>query len=211
MPLGLGLGLDVDLALQGPPIEAEVRERLKTSFVHEVGFVAAWKIQSSLATVAFIAFVALIHLGFALMIMMAWSLLATLIYHRARLMGLPDLFENSRVTTSGGKGWYMRAITTVLTLAKAFVVGVQPFIYCRTVGCLLRPAGSLPARAVRSAVLWAGLTLFGVTATHHLLSKAGYSGGRLLNLSYVGTALNVPYRMLVSAVLVNAFAGIISF
>ena len=207
----LGLGLDYDLALQGTQVEQEARERLKAGFLQEVGFVAAWKIQSSLATLAFFAFVALVHLGLALLIMLAWSLVATLIYHRARLMGLPDLFENSRVSASGaGKSWFAGSTTVAFTLVKACLVGVQPFIYCRSLGFLLRPAASLPRRVARLAVLWTGLTLFGVTATHHLLGKAGYSGAELLNFSYVGTVLNVAYRILISAVLVNVVTGVVS-
>jgi hypothetical protein len=209
--MALGLGLEYDLALQGTQVQDEVRERLRAGLFQEVGFVAAWKIQSSLATVAFFAFVALVHLGIALLIMMAWSLVATLIYHRARLMGLPDLFENSRISAFGaGKSRYAGFTTMAFTLVKACVVGVQPFIYCRTLGFLLRPAASLPRRAARLTVLWTGLTLFGVTATHHLLQKAGYSGGELLNFSYVGTILNVAYRILISAVLVNAVTGVVS-
>ena len=212
----LGLGLDYDLTLQGNLAEEEVRERLKSSFYksglfQEVGFIAAWKIQSSLATLAFFAFVALLHIGIALLIMVAWSLMATLVYHRARLKGLPDLFENSRIVASGaGKTWFAACSAMGFTLVKAFIVGLQPFIYCRTLGCLLRPGKSFPGRAARHAVLWTGLTLFGVTATHHLLQRAGYSGSQLLNFSYLGTVLNVTYRILISAVLVNAVTGVAS-
>jgi hypothetical protein len=126
-------------------------------------------------------------------------------------MGLPDLFENSRVSAPGSaKGRYAGFTTMAFTLVKACLVGVQPFIYCRSLGFLLRPAASLPRRVARLAVLWTGLTLFGVTATHHLLQKAGYSGGELLNFSYFGTMLNVAYRILISAVLVNAATGVVS-
>jgi len=143
--------------------------------------------------------------------MTVWSLVATLMYHRARLMGLPDLFENSRIAaSSAGKRWYSGFATMVFTGIKACIVGVQPFIYCRTLGFLLNPATSQPRRLARLAVLWTGLTLFGVTATHHLLQKAGYSGGELLNFSYLGTVLNVTYRILISAVLVNAVTGVVS-
>jgi hypothetical protein len=202
---------DVDLYIHGPEVEAEVRERIEKGWMHEVGFVAAWKLQSLLATLAFVTFVALIPVSLVLAIMVAWSLLAALFYHKARQMGLPDLFADSRIASgqTSTTSW-TRFAATLLTFGKACIVGVQPFIYCRTVGCLVRPADSLPGRMVRSAVLWIGLVLFGVTATHHLLSKAGYSGAMLLNLSYVGTVLNVSYRVVVSVLLVNLATGIIS-
>jgi hypothetical protein len=127
-------------------------------------------------------------------------------------MGLPDLFADSRIVTGqASRALWTRFANATLTLIKAFIVGLQPFIYCRTLGCLIRPANSLPSRMARSAVLWIGLVLFGVTATHHLLSRAGYSGASLLNLSYVGTVLNVSYRTVVSVIVVNLATGIISF
>ena len=202
---------NVDLFIHGPEVEDEVRERIESGWVHEVGFVAAWKIQSMLATLAFITFVALIPISLVLAIMTAWSLLAALFYHKARQRGLPDLFADSRIATGqASKAWWTRFVAPTVTLVKAFVVGFQPFIYCRTLGCLVRPANSLSSRMVRSAVLWVGLVLFGVTATHHLLSRAGYSGAQLLNLSYVGTVLNVSYRTVVSVIVVNLATGFIS-
>jgi hypothetical protein len=201
----------VDLFIHGPEIENEVRERLERGWVHEIGFVAAWKLQSMLATLAFITFVALIPISLVLAIMVAWSLLAAFVYHKARQTGLPDLFADSRIAAEHtSKAGWPRFVGAVLTLTKACIVGLQPFIYCRTVGCLVRPANSLPSRVARSAALWIGLVLFGVTATHHLLSRAGYSGSKLLNLSYIGTVLNVSYRTVFSLVLVNLAMGIIS-
>jgi hypothetical protein len=55
---------------------------------------------------------------------------------------------------------------------------------------------------LRRLVLLVGMTMFGVTVAEQLLRAAGYEGRKLLHLASIGPFLNVPYRVLLSAVFV---------
>lgn len=67
-----------------------LRERLaNTPDVKYLSFVAAWELQSQIATVVLVALVALASLSITLGVMIAWSLLATVVYFVARRRGLP--------------------------------------------------------------------------------------------------------------------------
>lgn len=183
-----------------------IRDRVPWS---DVRFVAAWEIQSKVATMAMIALVAFISIWVALAALLVWSLLATSTYHHALIRGRPDLLKNTW-PTAGSRGssrlrWSGAAVLSVL---RACFAGAQPFVYCQVFRRVLcHPSTCRRRNLARSAILGVGFTLFGVTACHHLLRAAGYSDGKVLKLSLLGPFLNVPYRVLLSALVVHAVIG----
>jgi hypothetical protein len=174
--------------------------------LYELGFVTLWELQSQLATIVLLALVAFAPIIVTLGVMISWSLLATCVYFHGRQRGLPDLLETTwnRPPLAPGQ-WCGWAAKTGFSLVKAWLAGVQPFLYSRTFARILaRPANCWRMRLAHGVVLSVALTLFGVTAAHHMLRKAGLPDRRVLQLSYVGSFLNVPYRILLSAIVVNA-------
>jgi hypothetical protein len=88
---------------------------------------------------------------------------------------------------------------------RVWLVGVQPFVYVKTACRVLAlPVTGRRIQAMRFAILGVALTLFGVTAVHHLLRKAGFADDEALRLAFVGPFLNVPYRVLLSSLAVGA-------
>ena len=182
-----------------------LRDRVRWN---DVGFVVAWEVQSKVATLAMIGLVAFVSIWVAVGALLVWSLVATSTYHKARQQGRPDLLENTwpAAGLTGLRGvprldWIGAAIVSVL---RACLAGVQPFAYCQAFRRILhRPGRSRWVSLARSAIVGVGLTLFGVTTCHHLLRAAGYPDGQVLRLSFVGPFLNVPYRVLLSAMAVH--------
>ena len=193
--------------------EGELRGYLpQTGLWHEIGFAAVWEVQSQIATVALVTLLAFVSIWTTLIIMLAWSLLATMVYLYGRSRGLPDLMEISRPKEWRRSSWFTRIKATVVTGVKAWLAGVQAFLYSHACSrVILSRGGSRPMQAARYAALGVGLTLFGVTAAHHILRKAGYSGSQVLHLGFLGSFLNVPYRILLGGVMVNAMLGVLHF
>jgi hypothetical protein len=190
--------------------ERDVAERVRQSACG-VGFVAAWEVQSQLATLVLIGLVATVPLAPALIVMLGWSFAACAVYCYSRRRGMPDLLDAhpERSAQERKHVWALKA--AVLTLIKAWLAGLQPFVYSRTVcRVLAQPSRCARTRLVRGAVLFVGLTLFGVTAAHHMLRKAGYSEDRIFKLSLAGSCLNVPYRLLLSATMINVASRVIT-
>jgi hypothetical protein len=118
---------------------------------------------------------------------------------------MPDLLEAHRASSERGTRRRLSLVGTAgMAVVKAWLAGVQPFVYSRTVCRLLsKPVTGRRVRVVRGAVLLVGLTLFGVTTAHHMLRRAGYSERRIFQLSLAGSFLNVPYRIVLSAAVLN--------
>lgn len=176
--------------------------------INEVGFVAAWEVQSYIATAVLVALVGLLSPLAAVPVMLGWSLLAAVAYFVARKHGLPNLLE----VPSGGQRRPRHVVGLcaglAVTAVKAWLGGAQAFVYSRTVCRILSKPAHTPARRLcRVGVVGLGLTLFGVTAADHILRRAGYADGKLLRMSLLGPFLNVPYRVALSAVVVNAFVA----
>ena len=208
------LNLDSMLGLSSPAIEwqAEVQaEAWARSQLREVGFVTAWEMQSQLAAFTGLALVAFAPLLAAMAVMIAWSLAATCLYAYARRKGLPDLLDARFARPRGAsRRWWSWLGSTGLTLAKTWVAGLQPFLYSRTFcRVLARPCHGWRVRTARIAVLGVGLTLFGVTTAHHILRKAGLSEDKVLRVSFVGSVLNVSYRVLLSAIVIRTAMGVL--
>ena len=164
--------------------------------------------QSRLASFTLLAFIAFSSDWLALTVMAVWSLAATLVYFFARAHGAPDLLE------IGMKGSSRRALSSSLigafnSLFRIVLVGPLAFAYTRLLN-LKAPGTCNRRRLCHAAVLGAGLTLFGVTTTHHILRRGGYSGGGLLKLSCLGSLLNVSYRTALSALFLAAVSYVIS-
>ena len=198
--------LELMLGLPSPGLEWEPEaKRAGNHRLHEVGFLTAWELQSQVATLAFVALVALVPVWLALTCMLCWSLTATFIYWLARKNGLPDLLNSQWCKPPGSlaglRSWLS---ATGFAVLKTTLAGIQPFLYSRILSpVLLNPARDWRNKAIHWLVLSVGFTLFGVTTVHHLLEQAGTPKERILRLSLVAPFLNVPYRLLLSALVVN--------
>jgi hypothetical protein len=186
-----------------------LRGRLaNTADLKYMSFVAAWELQSQIATVVLVALVALAPLWVALGVMIAWSLTATVTYFVARRRGLPDLLEIGRpdLSLSGQPSSRLLALLMLFAI-KVWFVGLQAYVYSKTLCPVLdRKDGH---RMARLGVVAMGLTLFGVSASQHMLGRAGYESRRALALGFLGSFLNVPYRVLLSATVVHTTMGLL--
>jgi hypothetical protein len=172
---------------------------------HKAAFLVGWEVQSHLSSITLIALVAFTSIWVALPVMLVWSMIATVAYCHAREHGYPSLLaeEEWRPTASGAASFAARSAV------KAWFAGFHAFAYARIATSLLSPARSgLRARLTRIAVLVLGMTLFGVSAAEHLLRRAGYQGRRLMQLGLLGPVLNVPYRVLLSAMVLHAASSL---
>jgi hypothetical protein len=142
--------------------------------------------------------------------MLTWSLVATLAYCHLRLRGLPDVFDTRwRRPSPRPNSWLPWLSATSASLVKAWLAGVQPYLYAKAVsGFLARPATRWSGRICQAAVLSPALMLFGVTAAHHLLRQAGLPSRRVLPVCCVGSVLNVSYRIVLGGVILGALSGV---
>ena len=186
-----------------PLFSTLLSERLHGS-LRNVIFVATWKLQAYLAAIVMLALVGLVSFWIALAVMIAWALPAVVVYHWARTRGLlPDLLaskgEKAKAQTMKGACGELG-----LTVFKATLGGFQAYLYSRTACRLLKAREGQRGRSVlRAGIIGLGLAMFGVTATEHILGKAGYAGNDLLRMSLLGPFLNVPYKVMLSALVIN--------
>ncbi len=168
-----------------------------------------WEVQSYLATAALYGLLVLTSMWLTLPVMLAWSLLATVVFFHGRKRGLPDLLKDEPLRSE--QRWGLLGNLS-LYAGRIWLVGIQAFLYSRTFCRVLdrEPTRCRRSRLAQKAVLGVGLTLFGVTATHHMLSRAGYAGGKLLTLGMVGSICNVTYRVLLSAAVVGAVTQVMA-
>lgn len=176
----------------------------------DVGFLGLWEIQSQVATVAFFLLLTFLPIWAVIACMVAWSLIATVVYYRARQRGLPDLLETRweapPVREGGWSRWFG---ATGLSMAKAWMAGVQPFIYTRVAGPILsRPVMCWRGRLARVAIVAVGCTLFGASTAHHLIQRAGVPRASVLRYSLIGPFLNVPYRVLLGALVLHVIVQV---
>jgi hypothetical protein len=159
-----------------------------------------------MATTATVGLSTLVSIWAALAVMVVWSSLATCAYYRGRSWGVPDLLAKSPLAaTTGDTPWLSRVRGAGVSVLKVVLAGVQPFLFSRTFCRILtRPALGWRIRLARIAVLGFGLTLFGVTHSHHMLHEAGYPDGKALRISLLGSVLNVTYRIFLSAILFHS-------
>lgn len=190
----------------------ELVARLRERGGFAVLAIVAWEVQSQIATMALISLLVLTSPWLAFAVMLTWSLVAAVTYYKARQMGLPDLLKMPVSEPGAKRPSPMQMFFAVpMTLGKVWLSGIQPFIYSRTLCRVLHLTGTgLRQRAAKVAVLGIGLTLFGVTANHHMLERAGLSGGTLLRLSMIGAAMNVVYRVAFSAFVVGVMTGLVN-
>lgn len=168
------------------------------------GFLAFWQVQSKIATLVMFPLIA-VSVWLALAVMLVWSLTATVVYFQARQRGVPDLLSCPASTANRA------ALRTGQVLGAVWLVGFNAFAFANVVRPLLRrPCRSRLSHVSRGVVLGAGLTLFGVTMNQHMLQVAGFSGGRLLFVSTLGSFLNVPYRIFSGALTLHLLLGFIS-
>jgi hypothetical protein len=187
---------------QGPLLQSPVRKPFARTLPWNIAaFLALWEIQSQLATIAYVGLVAFTSWYVTLGAMLVWSLTATLLFWHARERGYPNILNSVKCPRSeAGIKVAWHAVTSVFS---AVLGGIHAFVYTRCANSLLneQPAGR-PRRFLRRLVLVVGMTMFGVTVAEQLLRSAGYSGRRLLQLASLGPFLNVPYRVVLSAVFV---------
>lgn len=166
------------------------------------GFLAGWQLQSKLATFALFALLT-VSVWAALLVTLAWSLAATVVYYTARKRGVPDFLASCESKC--------RVSRTGQVLGGVWLVGINAFAFANVVRPLLRNKPICRrSRLTRLLVLGTGLTLFGVTINQHMLQVAGYSGARLLSLSVLGAFLNVPYRIFCGALTLHLLLSLMS-
>jgi hypothetical protein len=166
--------------------------------------VACWEAQSQISTAVLLGLTAFVSPAAAMLVIVTWSLIATVVYSRARAYGLPDLLDRPLEATPR-----KRLATYLFFLPRCLLAGVQPMFYTQTAGRLLALRGNTPfVRAVRGVVVGVGLVLFGVTPAEHLARRAGLQGASLLRVCLLGPFLNVPYRVFLSGLLLGALRSI---
>lgn len=162
----------------------------------------AWEAQSQLATVVLFSLIAFVSIWAALASMLAWSLIAHLVYHHARERGLPDLVTVQAPKRGRGPSTFVRHAAG--SAVRVWFVGLHNLVFARVACSVLRGGNGFAASARRIGILGLGMTLFGVTTAEHLLRRAGFSGPSLLYRGMVGPFLNVPYRIFLSAAVMHA-------
>ena len=175
---------------------------LKNLSLNDAAFVVAWEVQSQLATIVLLSLIAFVSIWAALCTMLVWSLIAQVVYHRARERGLPDLVTVQAPKRGCGGTTFVRHAAG--SAVRVWFVGLHNMIFARVACSVLRDGSGLAARTRRIGILGLGMTLFGVTTAEHLLRRAGFSGPSLLYRGMIGPFLNVPYRIFLSAAVVHA-------
>jgi len=209
----MSVGLGSSLTPESIDFEADlIRYSSPLDRFREVGALTVWEIQSQLATFVLISLVALAPVEVTIGVMVTWAMLATIAYSFGRQRGFPDLLETRWSAAPKTHGWWRCwIVATLISLLKTWLAGIQPYLYTR----LFCPVLALSIRRwyvslARCLILTVGLTLFGVTAAHHLLRRAGLGDRQVLGYGLLGPLLNVPYRVFLSAFIINAalsFAG----
>jgi hypothetical protein len=194
-----------------PDVEWDIGPRLEEVRlgIYKAGLVTVWEVQSQLATLALLAMAALTPIWLAMATMIAWALIATCAYRYARRKGFPDMLEASwRRPPAEPKRWGRWLGSVCVSGVRAWLAGIQPYLYCLAVGRVLAaPAQSWRRGLVRKSILVVGCTLFGVTAVHHLLRRAGIAERQAFRYSLLGPFLNVPYRVMLTFIAVDVILG----
>ena len=196
--------MNLDLAARHPHSflrHVPALERLSNVAWRKAAFIGVWEGQSHLASLAYVGLVAFASIWVALGAMLVWSLIATVAFCTARERGYPNLLSSVNAPRRGASNIISYA---ALSLLRAWLAGMNAFIYSRCSGSLITArSGSCRARRLaRVGALAVGLTLFGASSAEHLLRTAGYTGKRLVRMSLIGPFLHVPYRVMVSAAVV---------
>ncbi len=191
------------------PFACTFRAGLSERLHSETGFATAWALQARLAGLALLAAVAFFSVWLALAATLGWSLIATSAYFHIREGGAPDLLEiQFRRGATGSRGNCGSALYCAF---RVLLIGPPAFVFAKLAALTMNRSACKGVRSWLSpAALVVGLTLFGVTSTHHLLQHAGYRGSNLLHLSYGGSLLNVGYRVVIGALIINAITYIVS-
>ncbi|HEX5370368.1 MAG TPA: hypothetical protein VFY10_13210 [Dehalococcoidia bacterium] len=171
----------------------------------KAAFLVGWEVQSHISSITLIALVAFTSIWATLPVMLVWSAIATIAYCYARERGYPSLFtEDEWSGTASSTASYVTR-----SAVKAWFAGFHAFAYARIASPMLCPSRrGLRAQTSRIALLVLGMTLFGVTAAEHMLRRAGLQGRRLVQVALLGPLLNVPYRVLLSALILHAVLGL---
>jgi hypothetical protein len=206
--------LEATLGIPSQAIELEADARIREARLpagarqcfYQAGLLTIWEVQSQAATVVLIALVAFAPLALTVSLMFAWALIATVVYYHARLRGFPDVFDSSvRWPPSRPCHWPAWVVAAALAIVKAWLAGIQPFLYVKAFsGLMAGPVTGWRRRVGRGVVLMMGLVLFGATAAHHLLRKADLPEHMVLRLCCVGSFLNATYRVTLSALIIGA-------
>ncbi len=196
--------MNIDLVARQPQTllrETPLFEKLSNVAWDKAAFIVFWEGQGHLSSVAYVALVAFTSIWFAFAAMFVWSIGATLVFCAARERGYPNLLSDMSAPKLRAKSLVSYAASS---LGRAALTGFNAFIYARCAGFLLAEKQGCGRfrRFARIGALAMGLTLFGVSTAEYLLRSAGYSGRRLVRMSLIGPVLNVPYRILMSAMFV---------
>ncbi len=161
-----------------------------------------WEVQSQLSNVILVSLIAFVSIWAALATMLAWSLIAHVLYHKAREHGLPDLVTVQAPKRGCGRSTFARHAAG--SAVRVWFVGLHNLVFARVASTILRGEKGFATRVRRIGILSVGMTLFGVTTAQHLLRRAGFNGSSVLYRGMIGPFLNVPYRIFLSAAAMHA-------
>lgn len=175
---------------------------IRSLSLNDAAFVVGWEVQSKLSTLILLSLIAFASIWATLATMLAWSVVAHLVYHHARERGYPDLVTVEVPRRDRGPSTFVRHMAG--SVVRIWFVGLHNLIFARVACSVLRGGDGFAARARRLGILALGMTLFGVTTAEHLLRRVGFKGTPLLYRGLIGPFLNVPYRIFLSAAVVHA-------
>jgi len=139
-----------------------------------------------------LSLIALAPIWAGLLLMALWSMATTVIYIWTREHGCPDILEIRLKRAESDPGLSPRAVAA--SAVKVWFAGIHvvafaklahPFVHTRRM--------RLPGRVLRVVLLAAGMTLFGVSTTEHLLRRAGFRGDRLVRFALIGPLVHIPF------------------
>ncbi|OGY23401.1 MAG: hypothetical protein A2172_04195 [Candidatus Woykebacteria bacterium RBG_13_40_15] len=168
--------------------------------IKEIGFIGVWQFQARLSATILLSLAAFIGAWQAVIVMLPWGLTATHWYETARANGLQDILETPAPTKNKGQrlgSWLFYGL-------KIYLFDFKQFVFFHLLGPSIsrRSKSSLRMQGRRLLIIL-GMTLFGVLATHHALSLAGYSRRQIYWGNMAARVLNIPVKILETTILVG--------
>jgi len=188
----------------------EKTPRLPTQLVGNAGFLVIWELQARLSAIVIVGLIALASIWIAFLVALLWAILAAHLYDVGMRKGYPDVFE-TEVKTNEMSKLRLRLVGTLITWAKViFLAGVDFVILAKGSDWFQRHCGSQNlAKLTHRLTIAASLVIFGVTANHHLLRKAGYSPQKVYWGNMAARFANVPFTIFVGTVRVASYGMLI--
>ncbi|HEY4694348.1 MAG TPA: hypothetical protein VIH52_00020 [Candidatus Nanoarchaeia archaeon] len=198
--------------------EAAIRLKDKVPFKDRVpwdhvGPLTLWELQSYVVTGILLVAAVFVSVWFAIVVGALLALVGAPVYNNLRRQDyLPDVLGHKTLKLRSTKGTLIVGWVCGLTLyvLKFLLAGFQATIFTRLVGNIIEKPNVWWKKIVRWAALSVGLVHFGVSTSHHLLNRAGYSEKKVFRLSVAGSVVNALWRVSSGAAAIKALAGFIN-